>query len=145
MTRGDNIDIDRGGITNRPIDPDRRIALDKLSPLCPKAETLYTQIRSTIVTMVGIHKATPKTITVYSQATNEGFTVKVCINFTSEQFPVYFRKHHEVKPVTVNEADVKERLAYVMPRLAKKFQTTALHFHASINDIHGGSGSFSRY
>ena len=119
--------------------------MDKLSPLCPKAETLFTQIRKTIVDMVGIHKVNPKTIAVYSQATNEGFTVKVCINFTGEPFPVYFRKHHEVKPVPTNEADVKERLAYVMPRLAKKFQTTALHFHASIEDYPNGSGSVSRY
>lgn len=119
--------------------------MDRLSPLCPKAETLFTQIRKTIIDMVAIHRESPKTITVYSQATNEGFTVKVDLEYRGERFPVYFRRHHEAKPVPTNEADVKERLAYVMPRLAKKFQTTALHFHASINDIDGGSGSFSRY
>ena len=117
----------------------------ELSPLCPKAETLFSQIRRTIFSIVEIHRVNPKKIVLYTQATNEGFTVKVCVDFQSEPVPVYFRRHHEVKPVPTNEAEARQRIEYVMPRLVKRFECDGLHFHASIDGYPGGSGSVSKY
>ena len=104
-----------------------------LSKFCPKSETLFSQIRATIFSAVETHEINPKKIVLYTQATAQGFTVKVCVNFQGEQFPVYFRRHHEVKPVTTNEAEARQRIEFIMPRLVKRFECDGLHFHANID------------
>jgi hypothetical protein len=107
----------------------------ELSPQCPKAETLYSQIRRTINSHVGVWRYQPSRITLETKATGEGFVLYVYATLNGETIPTYVRRHHEMKPVPMNEADMRQRVEFVIPRLVKVYRCRVEHFHASIIDV----------